>query len=138
MRQLHNDAEPCRAPLKLSRAHRFLWMRHRACELYVTRSGVAALAARAMGSRSASHFYDQLLVKEPGTVAPTPWHNVSLYRLFVLRQHLRPLAVLALAVLSPLALLTLRCLRAGHKLLVGIWHLWLSPSHVCLAGFWYL
>ena len=32
-----------------------------------------------MGSRSAHIFYDQLLVKEPGTVAATPWHNDTSY-----------------------------------------------------------
>jgi ectoine hydroxylase-related dioxygenase (phytanoyl-CoA dioxygenase family) len=58
---------------------RFLWTRHRAAEMYVRRSGVASLAARAMVSSTAHHFYDQLLVKEPGTVAPTPWHNDTSY-----------------------------------------------------------
>ena len=32
-----------------------------------------------MSSRTAHHFYDQLLVKEPGTVAATPWHNDTSY-----------------------------------------------------------
>ena len=57
----------------------FLWHRHAACEEYVLRSGVGALAARAMGSRTASILYDQLFVKEPGTAAPTPWHNDTSY-----------------------------------------------------------
>jgi hypothetical protein len=67
---------PAAAGLSL---RRFLWLRHAANELYVTQSGVAALAARAMSSRTAHHFYDQLLVKEPGTVAATPWHNDTSY-----------------------------------------------------------
>lgn len=57
----------------------FLWMRHAAMEEYVLRSGVGALAARAMGSRTACILYDQLFVKEPGTAAPTPWHNDTSY-----------------------------------------------------------
>ncbi|KAJ8600020.1 hypothetical protein CTAYLR_001867 [Chrysophaeum taylorii] len=57
----------------------FLWKRHGAFEEYVLESGVGGLAARAMGSKSAHIFYDQLLVKEPGTVAPTPWHNDTSY-----------------------------------------------------------
>ena len=57
----------------------FLWHRHAACEEYVVRSGVGELAARAMGSRTAHILYDQLFVKEPGTVAPTPWHNDTSY-----------------------------------------------------------
>jgi ectoine hydroxylase-related dioxygenase (phytanoyl-CoA dioxygenase family) len=33
------------------------------------------LAARLMGSRSATLLYDQLFVKEPGSVERTPWHQ---------------------------------------------------------------
>jgi ectoine hydroxylase-related dioxygenase (phytanoyl-CoA dioxygenase family) len=57
----------------------FLWMRHEAFRRYVLDSGAAAIAARALGSSSAHIFYDQLLVKEPGTSAPTPWHNDTSY-----------------------------------------------------------
>ena len=57
----------------------FLFHRHDAFEEYVLRSGVGGLAARAMGSRSACVLYDQLFVKEPGTAAPTPWHNDTSY-----------------------------------------------------------
>mmetsp|Transcript_17405 Transcript_17405/g.22639 ORF Transcript_17405/g.22639 Transcript_17405/m.22639 type:complete len:331 (+) Transcript_17405:103-1095(+) len=57
----------------------FLWKRHQAMEQYVLYSGIGALAARAMRSTSCHIFYDQLLVKEPGTVAPTPWHNDTSY-----------------------------------------------------------
>lgn len=57
----------------------FLWLRHEAFREYVTRSGAGAIAARAMRSRSAHIFYDQLLVKEPGTSTPTPWHNDTSY-----------------------------------------------------------
>jgi len=57
----------------------FLWRRHPEFEAYVRRSGAAQIAARAMGSRSANILYDQLFVKEPGTSAPTPWHNDTSY-----------------------------------------------------------
>ena len=57
----------------------FLWRRHGAMEEFVLRSGAGALAARAMRSRSAHILYDQLFVKEPGTAAPTPWHNDTSY-----------------------------------------------------------
>ena len=57
----------------------FLWHRHDACEEYVLRSGIGALAARAMRSRTAHILYDQLFVKEPGTASPTPWHNDTSY-----------------------------------------------------------
>lgn len=67
------------SPLLAGAARRFLWTRHPVAEQYVTRSGAAALAARAMCSSTANHLYDQLLVKEPGTVAATPWHNDTSY-----------------------------------------------------------
>ena len=57
----------------------FLWRRHGAAHEYVLHSGIGALAARAMGSRTAHILYDQLFVKEPGTAAPTPWHNDTSY-----------------------------------------------------------
>ena len=57
----------------------FLWHRHEAFEEFVLRSGAGALAARAMRSSSAHILYDQLFVKEPGTAAPTPWHNDTSY-----------------------------------------------------------
>ena len=57
----------------------FLWLRHGTFEEWVLRSGVGAMAARAMGSRSAHILYDQLFVKEPGTEASTPWHNDTSY-----------------------------------------------------------
>ena len=57
----------------------FLWHRHDAFEEFVLRSGAGAIAARAMRSRTAHILYDQLFVKEPGTAAPTPWHNDTSY-----------------------------------------------------------
>lgn len=57
----------------------FLWHRHPAFEEYVMHSGMGALAARAMGSKTAHILYDQLFVKEPGTPNPTPWHNDTSY-----------------------------------------------------------
>ena len=57
----------------------FLWQRHEPFEHFVRYSGAGTLAARAMGSRTAHIFYDQLFVKEPGTPSPTPWHNDTSY-----------------------------------------------------------
>jgi len=53
----------------------FLWRRHSECKDYLFSSPVAPIAAAILGSRSVNILYDHLLVKEPGTVAPTPWHN---------------------------------------------------------------
>ena len=44
----------------------FLHRRHDVFREWVRESGAGAVAARAMGSRTARIFYDQLFVKEPG------------------------------------------------------------------------
>ena len=53
----------------------FLWRREPEFEAFVRASPLPALAARVLGSRTVRLFYDQLLVKEPGTAQPTPWHQ---------------------------------------------------------------
>jgi ectoine hydroxylase-related dioxygenase (phytanoyl-CoA dioxygenase family) len=53
----------------------FLWMRDADFEAFMRESGLPELAAAVMGARSVRFFYDQLLVKEPNTAEPTPWHQ---------------------------------------------------------------
>lgn len=55
------------------------WTRIPEFERVVRESPAAQLAARAMRSRSAQFFHDHVLVKEPGTPKPTPWHQDSPY-----------------------------------------------------------
>ncbi|SEW39661.1 Ectoine hydroxylase-related dioxygenase, phytanoyl-CoA dioxygenase (PhyH) family [Cognatiyoonia koreensis] len=55
------------------------WTRIAAFEDVVRNSPAAALAAAAMQSRTAQFFHDHVLVKEPGTPKPTPWHQDSPY-----------------------------------------------------------
>ena len=38
-------------------------------------SPLAEVAGRLMGARRVRFFYDQVFVKEPGSVSPTPWHQ---------------------------------------------------------------
>src|SRR6185503_18769057 len=42
---------------------------------FVFESGVAELAASLMASTKVRFYFDQLLVKQPATVEPTPWHQ---------------------------------------------------------------
>jgi ectoine hydroxylase-related dioxygenase (phytanoyl-CoA dioxygenase family) len=46
---------------------------------FVDESPAAEIAGRIMGSSKANYFYDQLLVKEPGTEERTPWHQDQPY-----------------------------------------------------------
>jgi ectoine hydroxylase-related dioxygenase (phytanoyl-CoA dioxygenase family) len=46
---------------------------------YCEASPLPALAGSFLRSKKVNLFYDQLFVKEPGTNAPTPWHNDQPY-----------------------------------------------------------
>ena len=46
---------------------------------YVYNSPAAEIADTLMESEKVNFFYDQLLVKEPGTVEKTPWHQDQQY-----------------------------------------------------------
>ena len=51
----------------------------RRCERFIETSGVAAIAAELMGSRTVRLYHDHVLVKEPGTRQRTPWHQDQPY-----------------------------------------------------------
>jgi ectoine hydroxylase-related dioxygenase (phytanoyl-CoA dioxygenase family) len=46
---------------------------------FVLESPAAEIAGRVMGANKVNFFYDQLLVKEPGTSERTPWHQDQPY-----------------------------------------------------------
>ena len=54
---------------------RYLWRTEPAMQRFVFESGIAELAAVLMGSSTVRFYFDHLLVKEPGTDSPTPWHQ---------------------------------------------------------------
>jgi ectoine hydroxylase-related dioxygenase (phytanoyl-CoA dioxygenase family) len=56
-----------------------LWQRHPACRAFVFDSPAPQIAARLMGSATVNWYHDHLLVKEPGTLEPTPWHHDQPY-----------------------------------------------------------
>jgi len=51
------------------------WKRIMPYRYFVTTSPAAAIAARLMESDEAQFFHEHVLVKEPGTEEPTPWHH---------------------------------------------------------------
>ena len=53
--------------------------RHEGFRRFVRESPAAEIAGRVMGARRVNFFYDQLLVKEPGTGERTPWHQDQPY-----------------------------------------------------------
>ena len=54
---------------------RYLWRDHEAFRAFAFESGIAGIVGQLMQSGSARLYFDHLLVKEPNTEAPTPWHQ---------------------------------------------------------------
>lgn len=57
----------------------FIWTRNESCRKFVFESPAAEIAARIMQSRKINIFFDQWLIKEPGTATKTPWHHDMTY-----------------------------------------------------------
>ncbi|HFQ15962.1 MAG TPA: phytanoyl-CoA dioxygenase [Rhodobacteraceae bacterium] len=55
------------------------WRRIAEIERVVRESPAARIAAEIMGSKTAQFFHDHVLVKDPGTPTPTPWHQDGPY-----------------------------------------------------------
>jgi ectoine hydroxylase-related dioxygenase (phytanoyl-CoA dioxygenase family) len=55
------------------------WQRIEEFERFIHHSPAAAIAGELMGSRTVRLFHDHVLVKEPGTRQPTPWHQDQPY-----------------------------------------------------------
>ncbi len=53
----------------------FMWTYHDGFKEFVMESPAAAIAGSLMQSSKVNIFFDQLLVKEPGTAEKTPWHH---------------------------------------------------------------
>ena len=65
---------------------RYRWKTDPLVNGYVHDSGVAHMAAALMNSNTARLYFDHLLVKEPHTEAPTPWHQDIPYWPFLGKQ----------------------------------------------------
>lgn len=57
----------------------FIWTRNDDCRRFVFESPAAQIARKIMRSRKVNIFFDQWLIKEPGTVTETPWHHDMTY-----------------------------------------------------------
>jgi len=57
----------------------FIWPRHDGFKRVIFDSPIAAIAGPVMGATRAHVLFDQLLIKEPGTGEPTPWHHDQPY-----------------------------------------------------------
>lgn len=85
------------------------WQRIPEFGAVIAQSAAAEVAADLMQSRQVQLFHDHVLVKEPGTSKPTPWHQDAPYYFVEGRQTLS-----FWAPLDPVEAATLRCVAGSH------------------------
>lgn len=86
------------------------WTRIPEFETVIRQSAAAEVAADLMGSDRVQVFHDHVLVKEPGTSKPTPWHQDGPYY-FVEGEH----TVSFWSPLDPVREASLRCVAGSHR-----------------------
>ena len=85
------------------------WQRIPEFEEVIRTSPAAEVAAGLMGSQAVQLFHDHILVKEPGTSKPTPWHQDGPYYFVEGRQ-----TVSFWSPLDPVTKASLRCVAGSH------------------------
>ena len=85
------------------------WTRIPEFEQVIRQSDAAEVAAKLMGSPTVQMFHDHVLVKEPGTSKPTPWHQDGPYY-FVEGQQ----TVSFWSPMDPVKEASLRCVAGSH------------------------
>jgi ectoine hydroxylase-related dioxygenase (phytanoyl-CoA dioxygenase family) len=85
------------------------WHRIPEFEKVIRQSDVAGVAGELMGSARVQLFHDHVLVKEPGTAKPTPWHTDGPYYFVQSRQ-----TVSFWSPLDPVRAASLRCVAGSH------------------------
>ena len=86
------------------------WNRIPEFETVIRGSEVAEVAGKLMGSERVQLFHDHVLVKEPGTSKPTPWHQDGPYYFVKGAQ-----TVSFWSPLDPVKEASLRCVAGSHK-----------------------
>ncbi|WP_299777872.1 phytanoyl-CoA dioxygenase family protein [uncultured Roseobacter sp.] len=86
------------------------WNRIDAFSEVIRSSAVAEVAADLMQSRRVQLFHDHVLVKEPGTSKPTPWHQDAPYYFVEGEQ-----TISFWSPLDPVKEATLRCVAGSHR-----------------------
>ncbi len=85
------------------------WQRIPEFERVIRQSDAAAVAGQLMGCDRVQLFHDHVLVKEPGTAKPTPWHTDGPYYFVEGRQ-----SVSLWSPLDPVREASLRCVAGSH------------------------
>jgi ectoine hydroxylase-related dioxygenase (phytanoyl-CoA dioxygenase family) len=85
------------------------WNRIPEFERVIASSDAGRVAANLMGASTVQLFHDHVLVKEPGTTKPTPWHQDGPYYFVEGKQ-----TVSFWSPLDPVREATLRCVAGSH------------------------
>jgi ectoine hydroxylase-related dioxygenase (phytanoyl-CoA dioxygenase family) len=85
------------------------WQRIPEFEDVIRHSNIGKVAARLMQSRRAQLFHDHVLVKEPGTSKPTPWHQDAPYYFVDGEQ-----TISFWSPMDPVREATIRCIASSH------------------------
>jgi ectoine hydroxylase-related dioxygenase (phytanoyl-CoA dioxygenase family) len=85
------------------------WTRVPEFELAIFQGEAGRVAAELMGSKQVQLFHDHVLVKEPGTNKPTPWHSDGPYYFVDGRQ-----TISFWVPLDPVKEASLRCVAGSH------------------------
>lgn len=114
-RNMSEPSEFAAENLKKGEAGRFFddycnWTRIPEFEEVIRTSPAAAVAADLMSSDRVQVFHDHVLVKEPGTSKPTPWHQDGPYYFVGGQQN-----VSFWSPLDPVREASLRCVAGSHK-----------------------
>lgn len=107
---------------------RYRWRQEPVVRDFVFGSPIAAMAAALTGSATVRFYFDHLLVKEPRTTAPTPWHQDIGYWPFLGRQ-----IVSAWVAATPIAVSegSLEFVRGSHR-----WDAYYGPESFDGQGGW--
>lgn len=114
-RNMESPSEYAAENLKPGESGRFFddycnWQRIPEFEKVIKESEVAEVAAALMRSQRVQLFHDHVLVKEPGTNKPTPWHQDGPYYFVAGRQ-----TVSFWSPLDPVREASLRCVAGSHR-----------------------
>lgn len=107
---------------------RYRWQQEPVVRDFVFNSPVAAMAAELLQSRTVRLYFDHLLVKEPRTAAPTPWHQDIPYWPFMGRQIV---SAWVSATASTVEESALEFVRGSHR-----WNSYYAPESFDGRGGW--
>ena len=107
---------------------RYRWQQEPVVRDFVFRSPIAAMAAALTGSSTMRFYFDHLLVKEPHTAAPTPWHQDIGYWPFLGKQIV---SAWVSASRSSVSESSLEFVRGSHR-----WNAYYAPESFDGQGGW--